>query len=77
MPIPQPKAGNQAGSHFLNLDDGELSDLIDCVAAAADRAASGAYAVATTPAAKRLALDRAKRLYALADRLLGIDEGRQ
>ena len=77
MPIPQRKPGKQARRHLLRLDDGELSDLIDCVAAAADRAASSAYAVATTPAAKRLALDRAKRLYALADRLLGIDEGRQ
>ena len=77
MPIPQPKAGNQAESHFLKLDDGELSDLIDCVVAAADRAESGAYTVAKVPAARRLAPERAKRLYALAEHLLDIDEERQ
>ena len=76
MPIARQKLNREAGSHFLKLDDSELSDLIDCVAAAADRAEGGAYTLAATPAARRLALNRAKRLYAPADRLLDIDEAR-
>jgi hypothetical protein len=76
MPITLQKQRRQAASHFLTLGDSELSDLIDCVAAAADRAESGAYTLAATSEARRLALDRAKRLYTLADRLLDIDEAR-
>ena len=54
----------------LILSAGELWDIIDCVAAAADRAESSAYGTAGTPKARQLARDRAKRLYALAARLL-------
>ena len=50
----------------------ELSDIIDCVTNAADRAESSAYDMAGTPKAKQLARERAKRLYALAGRLLAI-----
>jgi DNA-binding MurR/RpiR family transcriptional regulator len=50
----------------------ELSDIIDCVTNAADRAESSAYDMAGTPRAKQLAQERAKRLYALAGRLLAI-----
>ena len=56
----------------LVLSASELSDLIDCVTAAADHAESSSYDVAGTPKAKQLARDRAKRLYALANRLLSI-----
>ena len=51
---------------------GELSDLIDCVTTAADRAESSMYDMAGTPRAKRLAQERAKRLYALAGRLVDL-----
>ena len=51
---------------------GELSDLIDCVTTAADRAESSTYDMAGTPRAKRLAQERAKRLYALAGRLVDL-----
>ena len=50
----------------------ELLDIIDCVTNAADRAESSAYDMAGTPKAKQLARERAKRLYALAGRLLAI-----
>ena len=56
----------------LVLSANELSDLVDCVTAAADHAESNSYHVAGTPKAKQLARDRAKRLYALASRLLSI-----
>ena len=56
----------------LILSARELSDITDCVAAAADRAESSAYGAAGTPKARQLARDRAKRLYALANRLLDI-----
>ena len=53
----------------LKLLDSELDELIECVANAADRAESGSYDVAGTPKAKAIAMQRAKRLYALASRL--------
>jgi hypothetical protein len=56
----------------LILSAGELQDIIDCVAAAADRAESSGYGAAGTPRARQLARARAKRLYALAARLLDI-----
>jgi hypothetical protein len=49
--------------------DSELDDVIECVANAADRAESGSYEMAGTPKAKAIAMERAKRLYALASRL--------
>ena len=73
--MPKPKLGSREGiRHQLSLSNGELSDLIDCVTIAADRADSSANDVAGTPKARKLALDRAKRLYALAVRLLHIDQ---
>jgi hypothetical protein len=76
--MPKPRPGSREGNRRqLSLLDSELSDLIDCVTIAADRAESSAYEVAGTPKARRLALARAKRLYALADRLLDIDEASQ
>jgi hypothetical protein len=53
----------------LTLLDGELDELIECVAHAADRADSGSYHMAGTPKAKTLAKERAKHLYDLASRL--------
>jgi hypothetical protein len=53
----------------LTLLDRELDELIECVANAANRAESSAYDMAGTPKAKQLAVERAKRLYALASRL--------
>jgi len=53
----------------LTLLDSELDELIECVAHAADRAESGSYDMAGTPKAKAIAMERAKRLYALASRL--------
>ena len=53
----------------LKLLDSELDELIECVANAADRAESGSYGVVGTPKAKAIAMQRAKRLYALASRL--------
>jgi hypothetical protein len=53
----------------VTLLDGELDELIECVANAADRAESGSYDMAGTPKAKALAKERAKRLYALASHL--------
>jgi hypothetical protein len=53
----------------VTLLDGELDELIECVANAADRAESGSYDMAGTPKAKAIATERAKRLYALASRL--------
>jgi hypothetical protein len=53
----------------LTLLDSELDELIECVANAADRAESGSYDMAGTPKAKAIAMERAKRLYALASRL--------
>jgi hypothetical protein len=47
----------------------ELDELVECVAHAADRAESCAYDVAGTSSAKKLAVERAKRLYALAGKL--------
>lgn len=71
--MPKLKPGpRERNRNQLSLLDSELSDLIDCVTLAADRAESSAYDVAGTPKARQLALDRAKRLYALAARLLDI-----
>jgi hypothetical protein len=53
----------------VTLLDSELDELIECVANAADRAESGSYDMAGTPKAKAIAMERAKRLYALASRL--------
>jgi hypothetical protein len=53
----------------ITLLDSELDELIECVANAADRAESGSYDMAGTPRAKGIAMERAKRLYALASRL--------
>jgi hypothetical protein len=53
----------------LSLLDSELDELIECVAHAADRAESGSYDMAGTPKAREIAMQRAKRLYALASRL--------
>jgi hypothetical protein len=53
----------------VTLLESELDELIECVAHAADRAESASYDMAGTPKAKRLAKERAKRLYALAGRL--------
>jgi hypothetical protein len=53
----------------LTLLDSELDELIECVAHAADRAESGSYDMAGTPKARAIAMQRAKRLYALASRL--------
>ena len=53
----------------VSLLDSELDELIECVANAADRAESGSYDMAGTPKAKAIAVERAKRLYALASRL--------
>jgi hypothetical protein len=53
----------------ITLLDSELDDVIECVAHAADRAESGSYDMAGTPKAKAIAMERAKRLYALASRL--------
>jgi hypothetical protein len=53
----------------LSLLESELDELIECVANAADRAESGSYDMARTPKAKAIAMERAKRLYALASRL--------
>jgi hypothetical protein len=53
----------------ITLLDRELDELIECVANAADRAESSAYDMAGTPKAKQLAVEIAKRLYALASRL--------
>jgi hypothetical protein len=53
----------------VSLLDCELDELIECVANAADRAESGSYDMAGTPKAKAIAMERAKRLYALASRL--------
>ena len=49
--------------------DSELDELIERVANAADRAESGSYDMAGTPRAKAIAMEREKRLYALASRL--------
>ena len=49
----------------VTLLDSELDELIECVANAADRAESGSYDMAGTPKAKAIAMERAKRLYAL------------
>jgi hypothetical protein len=53
----------------ITLLEGELDELIECVANVADRAESAAYSMSGTPKAKALARERAKRLYALATRL--------
>jgi|KBSMisStaDraftv2_1062788.scaffolds.fasta_scaffold1885107_1 hypothetical protein len=53
----------------VTLLDSELDELIECVANAADRAESGSYDMAGTSKAKAIAMQRAKRLYALASRL--------
>jgi hypothetical protein len=53
----------------ITLLEGELDELIECVANVADRAESAAYSMSGTPRAKALAQERAKRLYALATRL--------
>ena len=53
----------------ITLLDTELDELIECVASAADRAESGSCDMAGTPKATAIAMERAKRLYALASRL--------
>ena len=53
----------------ITLLEGELDELIECVANVADRAESAAYSMSGTPKAKTLARERAKRLYDLATRL--------
>jgi hypothetical protein len=53
----------------ITLLDSELDELVECVANAADRAESGSYDMAGTPKARAIAMQRAKRLYALASRL--------
>ena len=53
----------------LSLLECELDELIECVANAADQAESGSYDMAGTPRAIAIAMQRAKRLYALASRL--------
>ena len=53
----------------VSLLDSELDELIERVANAADRAESGSDDMAGTPKAKAIAVERAKRLYALASRL--------
>ena len=53
----------------VTLLDSELDELFECVAHAADRAESGSYDMGGTPRAKAIAMQRAKRLYALASRL--------
>ena len=72
MPKPKFKPQREAGTVQLTLLDSELADVIDSLTNAADRAESNAYDVAGTPKAKQLALDRARRLYALANRLLDL-----
>ena len=66
QPLIRPKQQPQITVALL---DSELDELIECVANAADRAESGSYNMAGTPKAKAIAIDRAKRLYALASRL--------
>jgi hypothetical protein len=51
------------------LAEGDLDEIIQCIANVADRAESAAYDVASTPRAKTIARERAKRLYELASRL--------
>ena len=53
----------------ITLSENELDELIECVANVADRAESAAYNMSSTPKAKAIAQQRAKRLYALATRL--------
>jgi hypothetical protein len=53
----------------VTLLESELDELIECVANAANRAESGSYDMAGTPKARAIAMQRAKRLYALASRL--------
>ena len=53
----------------VSLLDRELDELIECVATAADRAESGSYDMAGTPRVKAIAMEWARRLYALASRL--------
>ena len=53
----------------ITLSENELDELIGCVANVADRAESAAYNMSSTPKAKAIAQERAKRLYALATRL--------
>jgi hypothetical protein len=63
---------HQAQANLLiavSLLDSELDELIEYVAQAADRAESGSYDMAGTPKARAIAMQRAKRLYALASRL--------
>ena len=53
----------------ITLSENEFYELIGCVANVADRAESAAYNMSSTPKAKAIAQQRAKRLYALATRL--------
>jgi hypothetical protein len=59
----------QRSAIAISLLDSELDVLIECVANAADRAEGGSYDMAGTPKVKAIAMERAKRLYALASRL--------
>jgi hypothetical protein len=53
----------------LTLAESDLDEIIQCVANAADRAESATYDLSSTPKAKAIAKDRAKRLYDIASRL--------
>jgi hypothetical protein len=51
------------------LAESDLDEIIQCIVSAADRAESATYNLSSTPRAKVIAKERAKHLYALADRL--------
>jgi hypothetical protein len=53
----------------LTLAENDLDEIIQCIANVADRAESATYDLSSTPRAKAIAKERAKRLYDLAGRL--------
>jgi hypothetical protein len=53
----------------LTLMESDLEEIIQCISNAADRAESATYGLSSTPRAKAIAKERAKHLYAMADRL--------
>jgi hypothetical protein len=53
----------------VTLAEVDLDDIIQCIASAADRAERATYELSSTPRAKAIAKERAKHLYALAERL--------
>jgi hypothetical protein len=53
----------------LTLAESDLDEIIQCIVNAADRAESATYDLASTPKAKAIAKERAKRLYDIASRL--------